>query len=113
MTTEPISPLVPEPPAFLPKLDAPTLVVPISPNCRVETSFDGLEVLRDCWDEAVIRLGGSIYMSYDWCRTWWEFYGQGKELRILLFYSGENIVGIVPLYIDSVGFYQCRFRVVR
>src|ERR1035441_9174106 len=82
-------------------------------KCRFETAFEGLEPFRSCWDDAVIRLGGSIYMSYDWCRTWWQFYGQGKELRIFLFTSADRVVGILPLYIDSLGWGPLRFRVAR
>jgi CelD/BcsL family acetyltransferase involved in cellulose biosynthesis len=82
-------------------------------KCRCETAFDGLETLRACWDDTVLRLGGSIYMSYDWCQTWWQFYGQGKELRIFLFTSEDVVVGILPLYIDSLGWGPVRFRVAR
>lgn len=82
-------------------------------HCRLETSFAAIDSLREEWDNAVIRLGGSIYMSYDWCRTWWEFYGVGKKLGIFLFTSADQIVGILPLYIDSLGWGPLRFRVAR
>ncbi len=52
-------------------------------------------------------------MSYDWVRTWWEFYGKNKELRIFLFFVGEQIVGVVPIYIDTLGFGPLKFRVAR
>src|SRR5512140_891799 len=72
-------------------------------QCRVERSFAALEQFRQSWDEAVIRLHGSVYMSYDWVRTWWHFYGSGKELRIFIFTAGEKIVGLLPIYLDTVG----------
>lgn len=58
-------------------------------ECRIETDFGGLDLLRPVWDDAVIRLGGTIYMSYDWTRTWWNFYGEKNELRVFLFRSRE------------------------
>jgi CelD/BcsL family acetyltransferase involved in cellulose biosynthesis len=82
-------------------------------KCRFETAFEALEPFRACWDDAVSRLGGSIYMSYDWARIWWQFYGAGKELRIFLFTSADKVVGILPLYIDSLGWSPLRFRVAR
>jgi hypothetical protein len=82
-------------------------------NVRIERSFLALEGLRQKWDEAVIALGGSIYMSYDWSRTWWEFYGTGKELRIFLFSAADRIVGIVPIYIDRIGFGPARCSIAR
>jgi hypothetical protein len=69
----------------------------------VQHSFLKLEDFSDTWDAAVAELGGSVYMSYDWSRTWWEFYGRNKELRIFLCYAGERIVAIVPMYIDRLG----------
>src|ERR1035437_1242609 len=82
-------------------------------RCKLETSLHGLDDLRMEWDDAVVRLGGSIYMSYDWVRTWWEFYGAGRALRIFLFSSADKVVGILPLYIDSLGWGPLRFRVAR
>ncbi len=82
-------------------------------QCRLECSFEKLDPMRSIWDEATARLAGSIYMSYDWCLNWWEFYGRGKELRIFIFSAAGRVVGILPLYIDSIGFRPVRFKVAR
>ena len=82
-------------------------------ECRLETTFDHLDELRKTWDAAVLELGGTIYMTYDWVRVWWEFYGIGKELRIFIFRAGDKIVGIVPVYIDSWGCWPIRFKVAK
>lgn len=79
----------------------------------VTSDFASIENLRQKWDDAVIAMGSSIYLSYDWSRTWWEFYGAGKELRIFLFFAGDRIVGILPLYIDRLGFGPLKFSVAR
>jgi CelD/BcsL family acetyltransferase involved in cellulose biosynthesis len=80
---------------------------------RIENSFQGLDSLRAAWDEAALRLGGTIYMSYDWCKAWWHFYGDHKELRLFLFYAEERIVGIVPIYVDCVGIKWLGLKVAR
>jgi hypothetical protein len=80
---------------------------------RLETDFCALEPLRQSWDNAVAELGGTVYMTYDWCRTWWEFYGTGKQLRLFLFQSAEKIVGVLPLYIDRIGIWPARLAVAR
>jgi CelD/BcsL family acetyltransferase involved in cellulose biosynthesis len=80
---------------------------------RVETAFESLTEFRETWDEAVIRLGGTIYMSYDWSRIWWKFYGANKELRIFIFTLENEVIGIVPLYIDSLGVWPIRLKVAR
>jgi hypothetical protein len=82
-------------------------------ECRIEKTFERLDGIREAWDEAVIRLGGTIYMSYDWVRTWWDFYGAGHELRLFVFQSGDQVVGIVPLYIATLGVWPLRLKVAR
>ena len=82
-------------------------------NCRLETSFARLEAFRDTWDHATSRLGGSIYLSYDWSRLWWEFYGAGKALRIFVLSSADEIVAILPLFIEVIGFGPFRLKIAR
>jgi CelD/BcsL family acetyltransferase involved in cellulose biosynthesis len=82
-------------------------------DCTLVTSFDALEHLRASWDDAAIRLGGSIYMSYDWCRIWWEFYGGNQRLRIFIFRFEKQIVGIVPIYIDCVRLWPLKTMVAK
>jgi hypothetical protein len=52
-------------------------------------------------------------MSYDWSRLWWEFYGGNQPLRIFLFRVDNEIVGIVPVYIDCVRLWPLRFRIAK
>jgi CelD/BcsL family acetyltransferase involved in cellulose biosynthesis len=80
---------------------------------RVERSFAALEHLRGLWDEAAVELGATIYMSYDWAKTWWQFYGGNKELRVFLFFVEQRLVGVVPLYIDRIGVWPFRLAVAR
>jgi CelD/BcsL family acetyltransferase involved in cellulose biosynthesis len=88
---------------------------PRSPELRlrIEDDFAKLQAVREAWDETVAKLGGSIYMSFDWTRTWWEFYGRGKELRVFLCYADEQLVGVMPLYIDRIGLKPLQFSVAR
>src|SRR5262249_44043696 len=39
--------------------------------------------------------------------------GDGKQLRIFIFRSAEAIVGIVPMYIDTIGAGPFRIRITR
>lgn len=82
-------------------------------TCQVLNTFAGNDHLRALWDETVAGLNSTIYMTYDWCRTWWEFYGQSKELKIAIFRMDEHVVGILPMYIERIGFGPLCFRVAR
>lgn len=88
---------------------APVSTPPLA--VRVDTCFN--DSRRDDWDASAIRLGGSIYMSYDWAKTWWQVYGRGRELRIFSFYSDAETVAILPIYIDTIGWGPLAFRVGR
>jgi CelD/BcsL family acetyltransferase involved in cellulose biosynthesis len=82
-------------------------------TCRVFRSFEDLDHLRAAWDQACLRAGGSVYMTYDWVRVWWQFYGGNSELRLFVFFDGQNIEAIVPIYIQTLGGGPVRFRVAR
>lgn len=82
-------------------------------SCRVFQNFADLDHLRPAWDQACLRAGGSVYMTYDWVRVWWEFYGRGAELRLFVFFAGQDIEAVVPLYIVTLGWGPLRLRVAR
>jgi hypothetical protein len=82
-------------------------------SCRVFADFAGLDDLRTTWDDAVLRSGGSIYMTYDWVQLWWQFYGKSAELRLFVFWADERVVAVMPIYIDTLGWGPCRCRVAR
>jgi CelD/BcsL family acetyltransferase involved in cellulose biosynthesis len=85
----------------------------IAVKYQIQTSFESLASWRRQWDEAVEKLGGTVYMTYDWARIWWQFYGKGKELRLMIFRAEGEVVGLLPLYIDTLGFGPLRLRVAR
>lgn len=65
------------------------------------------------WDRAVLTLGGPIYMTFDWLKTWWGFYGGKRDLRLFIFSVGDQIVGLLPLYVDIVGFGPIYLKIAR
>lgn len=71
-------------------------------DCRIEHDLGVLEPMRQKWDALVAQAGGDIYFTYDWCRTWWRHYGQERQLRVLLFYHTDQLVGLLPLVIDRL-----------
>lgn len=89
--------------------------VPFAPMIEfcVYRSFQELDLTRVEWDAFVQSVGSDLYSSYDWCHTWWDHYGAGRELRILVFRTGYKLVGIIPLVIDHPGFGPGRIRLAR
>jgi Acetyltransferase (GNAT) domain len=64
----------------------------------VYSSFQEIADLQVEWDSFVEAVGGDIYLTYDWCRIWWEFYGEKRHLRIYLFYKDNRLVGVIPIF---------------
>lgn len=70
-------------------------------TCSVFSSFQETEGIQQEWDTFVESVGGDIYLSYDWCRTWWDFYGSGRELQIFIYRNSNTLVGIIPVFYEK------------
>lgn len=79
----------------------------------VAAQFDELPMSQPEWDTAVEKLGGSVYMTWDWLQTWYKFYGQGCELRLFWFHKEGELVGLLPLYVQRIGLRPLHVTVAR
>ena len=67
--------------------------------------FETFLSLKNAWNSLVEKSSiNSIFLSHEWIRCWWEAYGQGNQLSILLFQEGNDLKGIAPLMISKVFF---------
>jgi CelD/BcsL family acetyltransferase involved in cellulose biosynthesis len=82
-------------------------------ECRLYTSFSDLEAHWAAWDEIAASAGAPIYMTFDWCRIWWEFYGHGRELAIFGVMADDTLAGVLPIYIDGSSFWPFKVRIAR
>jgi len=62
------------------------------------TKWDDLEAAREEWNAFNERTGGDIYESFEWLRTWWEFYGRKRELDVRVVRSGGEIVAVFRFF---------------
>ena len=68
----------------------------------VVSSVQGFDALEPHWraleqDAAA----SSLFLGWDWQRLWWQHYGAGRQLRILVARRGQRIVGLLPLYLET------------
>jgi CelD/BcsL family acetyltransferase involved in cellulose biosynthesis len=82
-------------------------------HCRVERSFADAANFKKAWDDLAAATGAGVYLTYDWSRLWWEFYGANRPLRLLLFFAPDELVGVLPLYIDRLGPWPVGLRLAR
>jgi CelD/BcsL family acetyltransferase involved in cellulose biosynthesis len=87
----------------------------IDTGVRLETftSFEDAEAIASEWDDLIARLDGSLYMSFGWCRVWWDHYGDGRHLRLMAVRDGSELVGVLPFFIESLGVVLGRARVAK
>jgi CelD/BcsL family acetyltransferase involved in cellulose biosynthesis len=71
---------------------------------RTVRTWDELEAIRPAW-ERILQDGEAltIFSTLEWLGAWWKAFAKDKELVAPVFLnSDEEIVGIIPLYTDSV-----------
>ncbi len=79
---------------------------------RVLRSFARAEPLRAAWDELAQRCG-DVFASYDWCQTWWRYYGGRRRLQIHAVHDGAELVAVLPLFRETLRPLGVPLRVVR
>ena len=88
-------------------------VSPGVPRLRVEviSDFDSLVSAQPAWDRLVDLAGiDHPFLGHDWILSWWESFGAGRKLNILLVKDGEELVGIAPLMMSRQRMYGVPLR---
>ena len=70
---------------------------------EVFETFDEIRERAEAWDQFMLSVNAEVFLTFDWCRTWWEFYGGRRILRICWFTSDGHTVAILPLLLDRIG----------
>jgi CelD/BcsL family acetyltransferase involved in cellulose biosynthesis len=56
---------------------------------------------RHAWNDLAERVRyPSIFCGWEWTATWWEHYGAGRQLRLLMIYCNGQLKGILPLFLQ-------------
>lgn len=66
------------------------------------SSFDELSSLQEEWDGFVESVNGDVYLTFDWCRIWWEHYGEKRHLKVYLFHRDNRLVGVIPVFYEKL-----------
>jgi len=76
-------------------------------------SFDDAAQLREAWDALVERVGGDLFSTFDWCAIWWKHFGRGRRLELHAAWSGSDLVAVLPMFRETIGWGPVGLRVVR
>ena len=80
---------------------------------RVETVSDYQKFLdlKPAWDRLVDAAGiEHPFLEHDWIRTWWDCFGSGSALHIVLIHAGSDLIAIAPLILTTVRILGIRMR---
>jgi CelD/BcsL family acetyltransferase involved in cellulose biosynthesis len=91
-------------PAHRPKSAAPLHVMTI-------TDWQGLLDLQPAWDALLEESGvDHPFLTHEWVKTWWECFGSGHDLHVLVVMDGQSPIAIAPLMRSAGRFYGLRVR---
>jgi len=55
----------------------------------------------------------SVFQAFDWPYLWWTFYGRGQPLSVLVASAGDEMVGVVAVYVQTVKMLKVPVRLLR
>src|SRR6266849_2732849 len=71
----------------------------------------GLAALDGQWDDLLARSGSdTVFLTWDWLRTWYEVYGAEVEPCVVLVREHGRLVAAAPLKIEERRRYGLRVR---
>lgn len=78
---------------------------------RVVSDYDSFLALEPVWNSlAEEARAGHPFLRHEWVRSWWECFGEGKDLHILLVSVGDEIIAIAPLMLSQRRMYGLKVR---
>jgi CelD/BcsL family acetyltransferase involved in cellulose biosynthesis len=94
-----------QPASLLPQVALEPRPAALAPDIRVRivSAQEGFSAIAGDWERLHSEAGvASVFNSWMWQYAWSDIYGHGQALRILVASRGNAIVGILPLYIQTV-----------
>ncbi|MEX1063080.1 MAG: GNAT family N-acetyltransferase [Balneolaceae bacterium] len=71
-------------------------------NVKTITTEGQFDALKPQWIELADKAESHVFQTFQWSRTWWKHFGKKGQLNILLFFDGDKLAGIAPLFRDTV-----------
>jgi CelD/BcsL family acetyltransferase involved in cellulose biosynthesis len=96
-------------------IDAPAQARP-SGSCSVDivTGTDAFLALEGEWNETVERAGiAHPFLRHEWVRTWWDAFGSGAALHIVIVRDAGRITAIAPMMSETTRMYGMPVRRLR
>ena len=69
---------------------------PVRITAQQAGSVEDLRPHRDRWRELAEATDGGFFRSWEWMAAWWEVYGEGRPITVLVAERGATPVGYLP-----------------
>jgi len=78
------------------------------------SSWEELQAISREWNEVLTNgYEDTFFLTWEWISAWWNHYGNGRQLFVLVAKKQEKLVGIAPWYVDEVKKYGRRWKVLK
>jgi CelD/BcsL family acetyltransferase involved in cellulose biosynthesis len=78
---------------------------------EVVTEYSDFVGMEAAWNALVERARiDHPFLRHEWIRTWWDCFGQGQKLHIVLVRHRDELVAIAPLKLDHARIYGVTLR---
>ena len=78
---------------------------------EIITDYARFLALETEWNDAVARADiAHPFLCHEWLRTWWDCFGAGRQLHIVVVRDGDRIAAIAPLMAETVRMYGLSIR---
>jgi CelD/BcsL family acetyltransferase involved in cellulose biosynthesis len=80
-------------------------------TAEVVSDYETFVRLQPEWNDVARRAqASSPFLLHEWFRTWWDSFGTGHTLQVVIARDGDGIVGIAPLMVEQVHMYGLPIR---
>jgi CelD/BcsL family acetyltransferase involved in cellulose biosynthesis len=87
--------------------------VPVPAEIGVETisGYQAFLDLEPVWNQVAEEAGlDHPFLEHAWVRTWWECFGAGSTLQVLVLKAGDQTVAIAPLILTPIRMWGIKVR---
>lgn len=86
----------------------------LTPSVEVITDVATFVGMESVWNETVERAEvAHPFLRHEWLRTWWDCFGAGRRLHIVVVKSAGRILAIAPLMWETAWMYGVPVRRLR
>ena len=83
-------------------------------DIKIITDYQEFRALKDEWNRLLEdNFSRGIWLRHEWYDCWWQAFGEGAELFVVVMYENSRLTAAIPLMIMPMRIKGIRQRVLR